>query len=193
MEISNLVKTVLVLGTGGVSIFALQIANAMGAKVIVTSSSDEKLGRAKALGAWGTINYRESKEWHQDVWKLTNELGVDHVIETGGPGTLERSMNSVAAGGQIAAIGVLTGFGPPTASLFPLLARNVRLDGIYVGSRLHFNTMNAFLDHHRIQPVVDRVFPFQELRKLLIISSPRSTSGKSSSKSLPKSMDQSID
>jgi NADPH:quinone reductase-like Zn-dependent oxidoreductase len=156
--------TVLVLGTGGVSIFALQLATAAGARVIVTSSSDEKLARAKALGAWATINYRTTPEWDKEVWRLTEKRGVDHVVEVGGPGTLGRSMNAVAAGGQIALIGVLTGFGAPEASLFPLLARNARLDGIYVGSRADFEALNAFLTQHSIRPVVDRVFPFSEAR-----------------------------
>ncbi len=155
-------QTVLVLGTGGVSVFALQLANASGARVIVTSSSDEKMDKAKAMGAWETIHYGREPNWDREVWRLTNERGVDHVVETGGPGTLERSMKSVAAGGQIALIGVLTGFGPPTASLFPLLARNVSLDGIYVGSREHFIELMRFMERHQIQPCVDRVFPFKQ-------------------------------
>jgi NADPH:quinone reductase-like Zn-dependent oxidoreductase len=155
-------ETVLTLGTGGVSIFALQIANALGSKVIVTSSSDEKLAKARSMGAWGTINYVKQPAWDREVWRLTNGKGVDHVVETGGPGTLEKSLNSVAAGGQIALIGVLTGFGPPTSSLFPLLARNVSMHGIYVGSRQHFQTLNHFFDSYKIQPAIDRVFPFDE-------------------------------
>jgi len=155
-------STVLVLGTGGVSIFALQIASAHGAKVVVTSSSDSKLVRAERLGAWQTVNYRSNENWDKAVLKATNQMGVDHVIETGGPGTLEKSMNCVAAGGQIAQIGVLTGFGPPTTSLFPLVARNVRLDGIYVGHREAFIAMNQFLEQNKIQPVIDRVFSFDD-------------------------------
>ncbi|MDZ4848329.1 MAG: NAD(P)-dependent alcohol dehydrogenase [Pirellulaceae bacterium] len=155
-------QTVLVLGTGGVSIFALQIANAMGAKVIVTSSSDEKLEKAKAMGAWATIHYGREPDWDREVWKLTDGKGVDHVVETGGPGTLERSMKSIAAEGKIALIGVLTGFGPPTASLFPLLARNVSLNGIYVGSRQHFKELNQFLTQSKIHPVIDSQFAFDE-------------------------------
>ena len=157
--------TVLALGTGGVSIFALQLATAAGAKVIVTSSSEEKLERARALGAWATINYRTTPEWDAEVWRVTEKHGADHVVEVGGPGTLGRSMNSVAAGGQIALIGVLTGFDAPEASLFPLMARNVRLDGIYVGSRADFEALNAFLAQHAIRPVVDRVFPAAEVRE----------------------------
>ncbi len=89
-------------------------------------------------------------------------MGVDHIIETGGPGTLDQSMQAVSAGGQIHLIGVLTGFGPPQASLFPLLARNVTVHGIYVGSRKHFENLNAFLSEHTIEPVIDRVFSFEE-------------------------------
>ncbi|MEA3211122.1 MAG: hypothetical protein QOE70_4179 [Chthoniobacter sp.] len=157
--------TVLALGTGGVSIFALQLATAAGARVIVTSSSDEKLARARGLGAWQTVNYRTTPKWDAEIWRLTDKRGVDHVVEVGGPGTLGKSLNSVAAGGQIALIGVLTGFAPPDASLFPLTARNARLDGIYVGSRTDFEALNAFLARHQIHPVIDRVFPFDQARE----------------------------
>lgn len=155
-------STVLTLGTGGVSIFALQFANAIGARVIVTSSSDAKLARARTLGAWETVNYKTTPDWDKEVWRLTQQQGVNHVVEVGGPGTLEKSIASVAAGGQIALIGVLTGFGPPTGSLFPLVGKNARLDGIYVGSRTDFQAMNAFLARHQIRPVIDRTFPFHE-------------------------------
>jgi NADPH:quinone reductase-like Zn-dependent oxidoreductase len=157
-------ETVLGLGTGGVSVFALQLAHAAGARVIVTSSSDEKLARARELGAWGTVNYRTNPDWDKEVWRMTEKRGVDHVVEVGGPGTLGKSMNSVAAGGQIALIGVLTGFGAPDTSLFPLVARNVRLDGIYVGSRSDFEALTAFLIKHHIHPVVDRTFAFDQAR-----------------------------
>jgi NADPH:quinone reductase-like Zn-dependent oxidoreductase len=157
-------ETVLALGTGGVSVFALQLAHAAGARVIVTSSSDEKLARARELGAWETVNYKTTPDWDKEVWRLTEKQGVDHVIEVGGPGTLGKSMNSVAAGGQIALIGVLTGFGAPDASLFPIVARNVRLDGIYVGSRADFEALNAFLTQHRIRPIIDRTFAFDDAR-----------------------------
>ena len=156
--------TVLALGTGGVSVFALQLATAAGARVLITSSSDEKLARARTLGAWATINYQTTPDWDKEVWRLTEKRGVDHVVEVGGPGTLGRSMNSVAAAGQIALIGVLTGFGAPDASLFPLVARNARLDGIYVGSRADFEALNAFLTQHTIRPAIDRVFPFADAR-----------------------------
>ena len=152
--------SLLALGTGGVSVFALQFAVALGGTVIITSSSDAKLERAKELGASHTINYRSTPDWSKEVFRLTGKRGVDHVIEVGGPGTLDQSMNSVAGGGHIALIGVLTGFGAPQASLFPLVARNVRLNGIYVGPRDVFETMNAFITEKSIRPVIDRVFAF---------------------------------
>jgi NADPH:quinone reductase-like Zn-dependent oxidoreductase len=151
-------QKVLCLGTGGVSIFALQIARAMGCEVIITSSDTDKLQRAKQLGAKHTINYRELPQWSGEVMRHTDEKGVDHVVEVGGPGTLEQSMKSVAAGGHIALIGVLTGFGAPATSLFPLLARNIRLNGIYVGPRDQFLQMNAFMEREQLVPVIDRVF-----------------------------------
>lgn len=156
-------ETVLALGTGGVSIFALQLAAAAGARVIVTSSSDQKLERARMLGASETINYRETEDWDARAWELTDKQGVDHVIEVGGPGTLGRSMNAVAPGGHIALIGVLTGFEAPGDSLFPLVARNVDLHGIYVGSREMFERMNAFLELHQLRPVIDQRFSFAEV------------------------------
>lgn len=151
-------QTVLCLGTGGVSILGLQLAVAHGARVLITSSSDAKLERARALGASGTINYRSHEQWEREVWRLTEKRGVDHVLEVGGPATLDRSVKSTGAEGHIALIGVLTGFGPPSGSLFPLVSRNGRLSGIYVGSGADFRALNAFLETHRIAPVVDRVF-----------------------------------
>lgn len=153
--------TVLCLGTGGVSIFALQIAKAAGAKVILTSGSDEKRERAQSLGADETINYRTTPDWDKEVYRLTGKRGVDAVIEVGGPGTLEKSMNSVAAGGFISLIGVLTGFAPPETSLFPLVKKNVDLQGIYVGSREMFERMISFFEQHQIRPVIDGLFSFK--------------------------------
>ncbi len=156
--------TVLALGTGGVSVFALQLAHAAGARVIVTSSSDDKLARARELGAWATVNYRTTPDWDKEVWRITEKRGVDHVVEVGGSGTLGKSLNSVGAGGQIALIGVLTGFGAPDVSLFPLVARNARLDGIYVGSHADFEALTSFLTQHQIRPIIDRTFAFDEVR-----------------------------
>src|SRR5262249_5449989 len=115
--------SLLTLGTGGVAVFALQFAVALGGSVIITSSSDAKLARAREQGAAHTINYKTTPDWEKEVWRLTGKRGVDHVIEVGGPGTLGKSLQSVAAGGQIALIGVLTGFGEPPARLLPVTAR----------------------------------------------------------------------
>jgi NADPH:quinone reductase-like Zn-dependent oxidoreductase len=153
-------QTVLALGTGGVSIFALQVAESMGATVVITSSCDEKLTKAKALGAAHGINYKTTPDWDKDVWKWSGKKGVNHVVEVGGPGTLGKSLNTVAAGGTISLIGVLSGFGPPETSLFPLLSRNATMNGIYVGSRDDFEAMNRFLTEKKLKPVIDRVFDF---------------------------------
>lgn len=155
-------QSVLVLGTGGVSTFATQFAAAMGCSVIATSSSDEKLARAKQLGATHLINYRTTPDWDKAIWQLTGKQGVDQVIEVGGPGTLEKSIASVRAGGHIALIGVLTGFGSYNGSLFPLVAKNATLSGMYVGSREDFLAMNDFVSKHSLKPIIDRVFTFDE-------------------------------
>jgi NADPH:quinone reductase-like Zn-dependent oxidoreductase len=152
---------VLLQGTGGVSIFALQIARILGARTIVTSSSDEKLERARDLGAWKTINYSEDHDWGKTARKLTGGLGVDHVVEVGGAGTLAQSMKATRVGGTISVIGVLSGVASEV-NLIPILMQNLRLQGILVGSRGGFERMNRAFDAHRIQPVIDRVFPFEE-------------------------------
>lgn len=157
--------TVLCLGTGGVSIFALQIAKAAGAKVLITSSSDEKLVRAEGLGADAGINYLKHVAWEKQVRELTDGRGVDRVIEVGGPGTIERSIDAVAVGGAISLIGVLTGFESPHLGLFPLVTHNADLSGIYVGSRAMFERMNSFLLQHKIRPVIDEEFVFQDSLK----------------------------
>lgn len=155
-------QTVLLQGTGGVSIFALQIANVMGARVIITSSSDAKLQRARELGAWETINYKAFPDWDKQVWRLTAKHGVDHVVEVGGQATFEKSLNCLAAEGHIALIGVLTGIGAPTCGLFPLITKNARINGIYVGSRNSFLNLNRFLTQHRLHPVIDQRFDFED-------------------------------
>jgi NADPH:quinone reductase-like Zn-dependent oxidoreductase len=154
--------TVLALGTGGVSIFALQMAKAMGATVIITSSSDDKLGRARALGAAHTINYTTTPEWGAAVKEWTGGRGVDHVIEVGGAGTLPQSIAAVAIGGHISLIGVLAGIAGevPTAILF---RKQARLHGLIVGSRRHQSDMIRGLEATGIQPVVDKVFPLHQL------------------------------
>ena len=154
--------TVLTLGTGGVSVFAVQLAAAHGCRVIVTSSSDGKIARAKAVGAADGVNYRTTPEWAKAVLGLTAGRGADHVIEVGGPGTLGQSLQACAAGGQVHLIGVLTGFGPPADSLFPAVARNLTTHGIYVGSRAAFEDLLRFVTAKNIRPVIDRTFPFEQ-------------------------------
>ncbi len=154
-------ETVLLIGTGGVSIFALQFARLAGARVLITSSSDEKLERARKLGADGCVNYRTSPDWEREVMKLTDGRGVDHVLEVGGSGTLSRSIASVAVGGRIALIGVLTGAGA-AGSPYGLLGRQASIHGVYVGSRGHFERMNAAIAVNRLEPIVDRIFRFDE-------------------------------
>jgi NADPH:quinone reductase-like Zn-dependent oxidoreductase len=154
--------SVLVLGTGGVSIFALQIAKAMGATVIVTSSSDEKLERARALGADFGVNYRTSPDWGRKVRDWTGGRGVDHVIEVGGPATLPQSIATVAIGGHIALIGVLTGVAGeiPTALL---MARQARLQGLIVGSRRHQMDLVQGIEAMGLKPVIDSAFPLERI------------------------------
>nr|WP_269142232.1 NAD(P)-dependent alcohol dehydrogenase [Sphingomonas sp. IC-11] len=154
--------TVLALGTGGVSIYALQIARAMGAQVIVTSSSDEKLARAKDIGATHTINYRSEPKWGQKVMELTGGRGVDVVVEVGGPGTLGQSLQAVRIGGHVALIGVLTGVSGevPTALL---MAKQARLQGLIVGSRQEQEDFVRALDANGVRPVIDRTFAFENL------------------------------
>lgn len=153
--------TVLALGTGGVSIFVLQFAQMLGARVIITSSSNEKLERAKELGAWQTINYRETPDWGKAARKLTNGKGVDHVVEVGGAGTLEQSLGAVRIGGQVSVIGVLSGVATKL-NVIPILMSNLRLQGILVGSREGFEAMSEAISMHEMRPVVDRTFPFKE-------------------------------
>jgi NADPH:quinone reductase-like Zn-dependent oxidoreductase len=150
---------VLVQGTGGVSIFALQFATLLGARTIVTSSSDEKLGRARALGAWEVVNYRTTPDWDRAARALTNGVGVDHVIEVGGAETFARSLRAVRPGGTISVIGVLGGK-TTEVSLTPILMQNLRLQGVLVGSRETFERMNRAIEQHGLRPVVDRVFPW---------------------------------
>lgn len=154
-------ETVLVIGTGGVSMFALQFARLAGARVLALSSSDAKLERARQLGAETGVNYRKTPEWDVEVLRLTQGRGVDHVIEVGGAGTLGRSINSAASGGRIQLIGVLTGRGEPP-SPYGLLAKQASIQGVYVGSRGHFERMNAAIASHKVEPVIDRVFSFDD-------------------------------
>ncbi len=154
-------ETVLTLGTGGVSVFAAQFAKMAGASVIATSSSDEKLERMKELGVDATVNYRRTPEWDKEVLELTNGRGVDHVVEVGGAGTFARSVASVATGGRIAVIGVLTTEGSGVSPI-PVLMRSLRLTGIYVGSRNMFESMNAAIAKNEMRPVIDRVYDLDD-------------------------------
>ena len=149
--------TVLLLGTGGVSIFALQFAVAMGVRVILTSSSDEKLARARAMGADETINYRTTPDWERVVLELTDGRGADTTVEVGGAGTLEKSINATRVAGAVALIGVLTG---GTIDPTLVMRRSIRLQGVYVGSRRMFADMNRAIEHHRIEPVIDHALGF---------------------------------
>ncbi|UPG71243.1 NAD(P)-dependent alcohol dehydrogenase [Roseomonas gilardii subsp. gilardii] len=152
-------QTVLLLGTGGVSILALQFAHAAGARVILTSSSDTKLERAKALGADAGVNYRTHPDWEKEVWTLTGRRGVDHVVEVGGAGTLPKSIAATRVGGAVHLIGVLTG---GQIDPLPVMQKAIDLRGVFVGSREMFEAMNRAVAFHRIHPVIDRVFPFEE-------------------------------
>jgi len=158
-------NSVLLLGTGGVSIWALQLAKAAGLRAIITSSSDEKLERARGLGAAATINYKTTPEWQDEVLRLTAGQGVDLVLEVGGQGTLTRSIASTRMGGTVAIIGGVSGFGfGGELSPFALIGGAKRLSGIFVGSRSMFEDLNRFLSVTEIHPVVDRVFPFEQAR-----------------------------
>jgi NADPH:quinone reductase-like Zn-dependent oxidoreductase len=152
---------VLLEGTGGVSTFGLQLALAAGARPIITSSSDAKLERAKALGAFGTVNYKTTPDWEKPVLALTGGVGVQEVLEVGGKDTLPHALASIAPGGDIALIGGLGGFGGNIPAL-QLLDRNVNVSGIYVGSRENFEALNAFIDQHKVKPVIDKVFEFED-------------------------------
>jgi uncharacterized protein (TIGR01777 family) len=157
-------QTVLILGTGGVSLFALQIAKLHGARVLVTSSSDEKLQRARTLGADDTINYRTTPDWDAEVLNLTNGRGVDHVVEVGGAGTLPRSLKSVRTSGHVYLIGVLSDPGAGV-DVRPVLGKSIYLNGVYVGSRAMFGRMNAAFEQAKLKPVIDRTFSFAAARE----------------------------
>ena len=159
-------QTVLLQGTGGVSIFALQFAKAAGLRTILTSSSDEKLQQARSLGAAEIINYKTTPKWDEEARALTGGEGVDHVIEVGGSDTLPKSLRAVRMGGSISVIGILSSAEPvipPTS----ILMNSVRVQGIYVGSRAMFERMNRAIEFHRIKPVVDRVFPWTNYKEAL--------------------------
>jgi NADPH:quinone reductase-like Zn-dependent oxidoreductase len=155
-------STVLVQGTGGVSIFALQFAKAMGATVIATSSSDEKLARLKTLGADHLINYKDHADWGAKALELTGGVGVDHVVEIGGAGTLDQSMIAARVSGHIALIGILAGYAGPVMTV-TLMAKNLRVQGLTVGSRQQQLDMIAAINVTGIKPILDKHFPLANL------------------------------
>lgn len=158
-------ETVLTLGTGGVSIFAVQFAKLFGARVIATSSSDEKLAKLKEIGADEVVNYKTRDDWDKAAIELTGNVGVDHVVEVGGAETLGKSLNAVRIGGHVAMIGALTGaagFNPITVFM-----KAIRLQGIFTGSRAMFEDMNKAISANKLQPVIDRTFGFGEAREAL--------------------------
>lgn len=155
-------QRVLTLGTGGVSIFALQLGKALGTQVILTSSSDDKLSRARQLGADCTVNYRTRSDWEQAVLEFTGGEGADLTVETAGPGTLDKSMKATRAGGTIALLGALTGRqGTVTTGL--ILMKRLHIAGIMVDSRTAFEAMNQFLAERHLRPVIDQCFGFEHL------------------------------
>jgi NADPH:quinone reductase-like Zn-dependent oxidoreductase len=158
--------TALMLGTGGVSVFGLQFAKLAGARAIVTSSSDEKLERAKALGADATVNYKTHENWSKEVKAATGGRGVDHVIEVGGVGTLEQSIRATRMGGHISLVGVLAGPQAPV-NLTLVLMQDIRIQGVFVGPRDAFEDMNRAIAQHKLKPAIDKVFPFAEAQEAL--------------------------
>jgi NADPH:quinone reductase-like Zn-dependent oxidoreductase len=156
-------QTVLILGTGGVSLFALQFAKLHGARVLLVSRSEEKLAKASALGADETLHSEATPDWEKWAFERTDRTGVDHVIEVGGAATLGKSMEAVRYGGRISLIGVLGGF-DERVNPWPIIAKSISLRGIYVGPRALFETMNQALALHKVRPVMDRIFKWQEAR-----------------------------
>ena len=152
--------TVLLQGTGGVSIFGLQFAKLAGARVIITSSSDKKLERCKQLGADDVINYKSTPDWENRVRELTGGRGADHIVEVGGADTFAKSLKAVRIGGRVSVIGILSGVQAPT-ELTALLMRRVTVQGIFVGSRTTFEAMNRAIAAARLVPIVDRVIAFE--------------------------------
>jgi len=154
--------TVVVQGTGGVSLFALQFAKLLAARVIATSSSDEKLAKAKVLGADHGINYRTTPDWEQAVLAYTEGRGADHIVDLGGSATLNRSIAALKVGGQISIVGLLSGAVVDGFAIVPAILRKARLQAINVGSREMFERMNLAIEQHALRPVIDRSFPFSQ-------------------------------
>jgi NADPH:quinone reductase-like Zn-dependent oxidoreductase len=161
--------TIVIQGTGGVSIFALQFAKLLGARVIGTSSSDDKLSRAVALGLDARCNYKERPDWSGWVSELTGGRGADRIIEVGGAGTFGQSLRATRVGGMVAQIGVLSGAATSEPlALTPILHKQLHVQGIYVGSRAMFEEMNAAIATGRLRPVIDRVFGFDQVREAFL-------------------------
>jgi NADPH:quinone reductase-like Zn-dependent oxidoreductase len=158
---------VLIQGTGGVSLFALQFAKAAGAIVIATTSSADKVARLKVLGADHVVNYRESPQWGNDVLRLTDGLGVDHVIEVGGPNTLAQSFIAARTGGHIAIVGAVAGFNVDSMPFAIVQSKRLRLQGVTVGSRRDQTDMIRAIEASGIKPVIDRSFPLEQLADAL--------------------------
>jgi NADPH:quinone reductase-like Zn-dependent oxidoreductase len=156
-------ETVVLQGTGGVSIFGLQFAHAAGLRTLITSSSDEKLARAKSMGAHHLANYRQEPAWSKAVRAATDGVGADLIVEVGGGGTIEESMRAIRIGGHVAIVGVVAGLGGPFNTV-ALIGNSAKLQGLSVGSRDMFEAMCRFIDLHGIQPVVDKVFPWTEVQ-----------------------------
>jgi len=159
-------ETVLIQGTGGVSLFALQFVHALGAQPLVISSSDEKLERAKTMGASATINYKKFPAWEEQIIELTGGKGVDHVIETVGGENLNRSLNAIKLSGTISFIGLIAGLSAPI-NTYQFVTKNVQIHGIETGSREMFEEMNRFIERHDLKPVIDKTFAFDEIREAL--------------------------
>ncbi|KAL1943203.1 hypothetical protein VTO73DRAFT_4278 [Trametes versicolor] len=157
--------TVLVQGTGGVSIVGLQLAVASGATVIATSSSDKKLKIAKALGATHTINYKTTPNWDEEALKITNGRGVDHILDVGGPGTIMKSVNAIRFGGTISVIGFVAGAGDVSTLPLQVLSKGAIVRGVVAGSREQFENLNRLISAAKLKPVIDKVFAFEDLRK----------------------------
>ncbi|HEV3272674.1 MAG TPA: NAD(P)-dependent alcohol dehydrogenase [Candidatus Methylacidiphilales bacterium] len=154
-------QTLLLQGTGGVSLFGLQFGRMAGATILLISSSDAKLERARAMGAHHTINYRTEPEWEKRVWELTGGRGVDLTLEVGGAGTLSKTLRAMGYGGRVSLIGVLSGMAGEV-QIGHILHKELALRGIYVGSRAMFKAMNEAISRDRLEPVIDRVYSFDE-------------------------------
>ena len=157
-------QTVVLQGTGGVSLFGLQIAHALGARTIVTSSSDEKLERVRSLGATETVNYARTPDWEKEVLSLTDGKGADHILEVVGGKSLAQSLTAVRPGGRITVIGILDGF-TSEIPIFTLLRKQAVIQGIVTGPRRVFEEMNEALESLKIRPVIDAVYAFEDTLK----------------------------